>query len=161
MEYRFQPTIDIIGINPFVFVPDDILEQIFNQSATRKGAIPVKGTINGSPFTQTLIKYAGAWRLYINMKMLRDSPRRVGEEIQVVIGFNPDKKEEPIHPALEKALLNNKKAKAVFEGLSPSSQKEITRYIAQLKTASSVEKNIIRAINFLLGKERFIGRDKP
>jgi len=25
----------------------------------------------------------------------------------------------------------------------------------------SVERNVIRAINFLLGKERFVGRDRP
>ncbi|WP_165818071.1 hypothetical protein [Flavobacterium sp. 103] len=25
----------------------------------------------------------------------------------------------------------------------------------------SIDKNVLRAVNFLLGKERFIGRDKP
>ena len=33
--------------------------------------------------------------------------------------------------------------------------------IANLKTEKSVERNVTRAINFLLGKERFVGRDKP
>ena len=57
------------------------------------------------------------------------------------------------------ALADNKKATAVFASLSPSRQKEILRYISNLKTEQSVEKNIVRAINFLLGKGRFVGRD--
>ncbi|WP_245545484.1 YdeI/OmpD-associated family protein [Fluviicola taffensis] len=47
----------------------------------------------------------------------------------------------------------------MFRGLTPSLQNEIVRYIANLKTEESVERNVIKAINFLLGKERFIGRD--
>lgn len=38
---------------------------------------------------------------------------------------------------------------------------EIVRYLARLKTEESLEKNIKRAINFLLGNERFVGRYKP
>ncbi len=160
MEH-FSATIDIIGINPFVFIPDKILEEIFVQAKQRKGSIRVMGTINGEAYTQTLIRYSGYWRLYINTNMLKDSPRRIGERIAVSIAFNPDPKEMAMHPGFYKALVANKKAKAVFDRLSPSYQSEIIRYITQLKTAPAVEKNITRAINFLLGKERFIGRDKP
>jgi len=44
---------------------------------------------------------------------------------------------------------------------TPGRQKEIARYINNLKSEELVEKNIKRAIGFLLEKERFIGRDKP
>jgi ubiquinone/menaquinone biosynthesis C-methylase UbiE len=60
---------------------------------------------------------------------------------------------------LTKALAENKEAAAVFQGLPPSGQKEIIRYISNLKTAESREKNIKQAIGFLLGKNRFMGRD--
>jgi len=40
-------------------------------------------------------------------------------------------------------------------------KKEIVRYIAHLKKEESVDKNIKKALLFLTGKERFIGRDKP
>ncbi|MCB0523292.1 MAG: YdeI/OmpD-associated family protein [Saprospiraceae bacterium] len=49
----------------------------------------------------------------------------------------------------------------IFDALPASRRKEIVRYIANLKTEESVERNVSRAIGFLLGKERFIGRDKP
>ena len=66
-----------------------------------------------------------------------------------------------MHPKLEAALNKNKKAKQSFQQLSPSRQKEIIRYINFLKTEESVERNIKRAVQFLTGKERFVGRDKP
>ena len=64
-------------------------------------------------------------------------------------------------PGLYEALQKNKQAKQKFDSLPPSRQKEIARYINGLKSEESIEKNIKRAINFLLEKERFIGRDKP
>ncbi len=157
----FRALLDIIGGNPFVYLPDEILESIFRQAGKRKGHIPVKGTVNGKSFRQTLVKYSGDWRLYINMKMLKDSPRRIGEEIEVAITFDPSDRTIKPHPNLIKALKDNKDAHAVFEKLSPSRQQEIVRYIAHLKTEQSVDRNIDRAINFLLGKGSFVGRKKP
>ncbi len=46
-------------------------------------------------------------------------------------------------------------------GLSPSRKKEIVRYISRLKSAEALERNVARAIGFLLKKERFVGRDGP
>lgn len=63
---EFDAKIEIIGINPFVFVPDAILQNLFKLAGKDKGHIPVKGIINGSPYRQTLVRYSGAWRLYIN-----------------------------------------------------------------------------------------------
>ncbi len=157
----FKAILDIIGGNPFVYLPTEILEHIFQQAGKSKGHIPIMGTVNGKPFQQTLVRYSGDWRLYINMKMLKDSPRRIGEEIDVEIEFDPSDRTIVPHPKLVKALKENKDANAVFEKLAASRQKEIVRYIANLKTEQSVDRNIERAINFLLGKGSFVGRKKP
>ena len=156
-----KATLKIIVGNPFVYLPTEILENIFREAKKRKGHIPVKGAINGKPFQQTLVKYSGDWRLYINMMMLKNSPKRIGEEIEVEIAFDPS--DRPIQPPPKWiiALAKNKEANEVFEKLSASRQKEIVRYISNLKKEKSIDKNVERAINFLLGKERFVGRDKP
>lgn len=158
---NFKAKLEIIVGNPFVFIPSEILHQIFEQANKDKGPIPVKGSINGKPYQQTLIKYSGDWRLYINLKMLKNSPKRIGEMIIVEIEYDPSDRTISPHPKLTEALISNKEAKQVFDNLSPSKQKEIVRYISNLKTEKSIEKNVIRAINFLLGKERFVGRNKP
>ncbi len=62
----FKAKIEIIGINPFVFLPARVLKAIFIQAGKEKGPIPVRGTIDGHPYIQTLVMYSGAWRLYIN-----------------------------------------------------------------------------------------------
>lgn len=159
--HRFHAKLEIIVGNPFVYLPPAILQAIFEEAQKDKGHIPVRGTINALAYQQTLVKYSGAWRLYINMKMLKDSPRRIGEEISVEIEFDPSDRSIQPHPKLIEALNKNEEAKAVFDSLSPSRQREIIRYIAQLKSAGSVDRNVKRAINFLLGKERFVGRAKP
>ncbi|PWT72252.1 MAG: hypothetical protein C5B59_16235 [Bacteroidetes bacterium] len=155
--YQFKATLDIIGINPFVSIPERILTGIFKQAAKNKGPIPICGTVNGHPFKQTLVKYGGNWRLYINTTMLKNSPNRIGEQIKIAVEFDPRDRTISPHPLLIEALSKNQDAKAAFEKLSPSRQKEIVRYIASLKSAKSVEKNIARAIDFLRGKGRFVG----
>jgi hypothetical protein len=158
---KFTATLKITGINPFVMVPEQILSGIFKQAGKDKGHIPICGTVNGEEYTQTLVKYKGEWTLYINTKMLKDSPKRIGEEIEIGIAFDPTDRTLTPHPRLLKALKENKTAKSVFEKLPPSRQKEIIRYISFLKTEERITENITKAIGFLNGKNRFIGRDNP
>lgn len=157
----FLAKIDIIGINPFVYLPDNILHSIFVQAKKDKGHIPIKGTINGIPYKQTLVKYSGKWRLYINTTMLKNSPKRIGEIIEISILFDTESREVPMLIEFEKALKLNKEANFIFEKLSASRKAEIVRNLAKLKTTEILEKNIKRAINFLNGKESFLGRKKP
>lgn len=159
--HHFKAEINIIGINPFVFVPGNILQDIFKQAGKDKGHIPVRGTINGKGYQQTLVKYSGDWRLYINTSMLSNSPKRIGETVEVAIELDPADRTIESHPKLVKALEENPGAKSVFDNLPPSRQKEIIRYISFLKSEESIDRNVNKAIDFLLGKGRFVGRDKP
>ncbi|RYZ19954.1 MAG: DUF1905 domain-containing protein [Chitinophagaceae bacterium] len=159
--HTFTATLEIIGINPYVTVPAAVLQQLLAAAGRNKGPVPIKGTVNDVPYVQTLVKYAGAWRLYINTTMLPASPKRVGERIRVAVAYDPADRSVAFHPRLAAALEANGAARAVFESLPPSRRKEIARYIAGLKSEASVEKNVERAIGFLLGKGRFVGRDKP
>ncbi|MES2558097.1 MAG: YdeI/OmpD-associated family protein [Bacteroidota bacterium] len=159
--HSFKATIEIIGVNPYVFVPKKILAQLFKEAGKDKGKIPVRMSIDGHEFTQTLIKYSGYWRLYLNMPMRKAAGKDVGDKAQFEIKYDPIKRAVPMHPKLKKALKEHQDAKKIYDSLRPSLQLEIVRYISFLKTEESIDKNVTRAINFLLGKERFIGRDKP
>ena len=159
--HKFSATLEIIVGNPYVLLPEEILQALFAKANQNKRPIPVRGTVNGKPYQQTLVKYSSAWRLYINLKMLKDSPRRIGEIIEVGIEFDPSDRSIQPHPKFIKALSANEQAKTVFDNLSPSRQKEIVRYITNLKSEESVDRNVKRAIDFLIGNGRFVGRDKP
>ena len=157
----FSAKIFKIGINPYVLLPAAVLKEIFKQASKNKGPIPVRGELNGHAFIQTLVKYSGKWRLYLNGPMRKAAGIDVGDKAEVKIEFDPGPREISMHPKLKAALEKNKKVKTAFSKLPPSRQKEILRYIGFLKTEETVDKNIKRAIGFLSGKERFVGRDKP
>jgi Domain of unknown function (DUF1905) len=157
----FLAKIEIIGINPFVYLPDTILNSLFVQANKSKGHIPIKGTINDNPYKQTLVKYSGEWRLYINTTMLKNSPKRIGETIEITVEYDPTERVIAQHPKFIDALNNNQKAKNIFDNLRPSLQLEIVRYISRLKSEESIDNNVVKAIDFLLGKGRFVGREKP
>ena len=161
MMHQFKATLDIIGINPFVYVPEQILNDLFTQAGKDKGHIPVCIVINNNQHKQTLVKFSGDWRLYINTTILKNSPKRIGETIDIAIEFDPADRSIKPHPEFLKALDLNKEAKQVFESLSASRQKEIIRYISFLKSADSVTRNVQKAMGFLTGKNRFVGRDRP
>ena len=157
----FSANIQLIGINPYVSVPARILNQLFKEAGKDKGYIPVRLVINDTAFVQNLVKYRGQWRLYLNLPMRKAAAKDVGDTITIQIAFDSEKRPIPVNKAFESALNKNKKAKEIFDNLPPSRKKEIIRYINNLKTKESIDRNIQRAIQFLLGKKRFIGRDKP
>jgi hypothetical protein len=149
----FTAKIAKIGINPYVSLPEKVLASIFEQAGKAKGPIPVRGTVNGKPFTQTLVRYQGAWRLYINGIMREAARIDVGDEAHLRVEFDPTPRAEPIHPKLERAFAKNPSAKAAFEKLIPSRQKEILRYLNSMKTEESLDRNIERVLKHLLGEK--------
>lgn len=149
----FSAKIAKIGINPYVSLPDEVLESIFEHAGKTRGPIPVRGTVNGKPFTQTLVRYQGAWRLYVNGPMRESAGIDVGDEAHIRLEFDPAPRTESIPPKLERALAKNRSAKAAFEKLIPSRQREILRYLNSMKTEESLDRNIERIIKHLLGEK--------
>lgn len=158
MKNQFTAKLEIVGINPFVFIPQEILNELFETSAKNKSPIPVKGTINGKEFKQNLMKYLGEWRLYINLTMLNDSPKRIGEMLEIFVEFDDSDRTVSIHPDLEKAILGNPVALQNFEKLTPSRRLELIRYINNLKTDASIQRNIEKIVRHLTGETDFFGK---
>lgn len=158
MKNHFTAQLEIIGINPFVFIPEEILNEIFKTSGRNKSPIPVKGTVNGKEFKQNLMKYLGEWRLYINLTMLKDSPKRIGETIEVFVEFDASDRTISIHPELDKKIRENPVTLQNFENLIPSRKLELIRYINNLKTEASIQRNIEKIIKHLKGESDFFGK---
>lgn len=159
--HSFTADLKIIGVNPYVSVPDDVLQALFAAAGRSRGTIAIHGTVNGRAYRQTLVKFAGEWRLYVNTKMLKDSPRHVGERLEVTVDFDASSRAIAMPPRFAEALAADPEATAVFERLAPSRRLEIVRYLANLKRDDVLQKNIARALNFLHGRGRFAGRDRP
>ena len=158
--YSFSDEIRIIGINPCVMVPDKILVAIFKQAGRDKSPIPIKGKVNGVNYRQTLVRHKGAWRLYINTTMLKNSPKHIGETVTITIQYDPAKRTVAPHPKLIKALNKNPVAKKKFMALTSSRRMEMIKYLSHLKTEASVERNVGKIIGALLGRNTFFGIEK-
>jgi hypothetical protein len=145
---NFTTKLEIIGINPFVFIPEEILNHIFEKAGKDKSPIPVKGTVNGKEFKQNLMKYLGEWRLYVNLTMLKE----------VFVEFDDSDRSISIHPKLEEAIKESPFATKNFESLIPSRKLELIRYINNLKTEESINRNIEKIIRHLHGETDFFGK---
>lgn len=150
---KFEAIIKKIGINPVVDPPENVLIALFKQAGKSKGPIPVRGTLNGAEFVQTLVKYKGAWRLYVNGPMLKASGVTVGNTAKVQVEFDPLPRETPVPPLFAAALKKDRIAKSAFNGLAPSRQKEILRYLGSLKSRAAIDKNLTRLIKNLRGDD--------
>ena len=148
----FKAKIEIIGINPYVYIPEPVLEKIFEEAGKKKGPIPVKGLLNGEPFKQTLVRYQGHWRLYLNTPMREAADLLVGDIAKVELRFNPTPPAPRLSDDFTRALEKSKKAKLAFEKLTPSHQREIHRYLHGIKTPETLEKNLKYVMQFLTGK---------
>lgn len=152
MPASFTAEIFIIGINPYVLLPKDVLLDIFKQAKKDKGPIPVKGKMNNHSFIQTLVKYKGEWRLYLNTPMRKATQLDVGDMATFQLEFDASERMIPMHPKLEKAFKKYKQARATFAALPPYRQKEIKRYLGFLKSEETIDRNIEKVIEMLLSE---------
>lgn len=164
---KFSAKIAIIIGNPYVRPPDEVLTSTFKQAKKSTSPIPIKGKINGARFVQSLVRYQGDWRLYVNIIMAKAAKisfkksisEIVGKSAQFEIEFNPKPPIYSMTSLLKDALDKNPVAKSNWKRLVPSRQKEILRYFSWLKSEKAKEKNLKKLLEALTEKEtRFMAR---
>jgi Bacteriocin-protection, YdeI or OmpD-Associated/Domain of unknown function (DUF1905) len=150
MMIKFAATICKLGINPVVDPPQENLDAIFEQAGRSKGPIPVRGLIDGAEYSQTLVKYRGKWRLYINGEMLGASGLKAGDRAKIEIEYDPRPRTYPIPKELQNSLDANPNAKAAYDALPASRQTDILRYLGSLKTKAALVRNVEKVVRQLL-----------
>lgn len=160
MMQSFSTVIDVVGVNPFVRPPDEVLNAIFEAAGSDKSPIPVRGTINGAAFQQSLVRWQGDWRLYINTVMARAAgfkfsniAKIVGEQVTMSVQYDPAPPTYTMLPELQKVLDVDQRAQAAYDQLTPGRKKEILRYLGSLKSKESLLRNIDRIMQHLRGEE--------
>jgi hypothetical protein len=149
----FTADIKKIEINPYVRVPKAVLSAVFEQAGRSRSPIPVKGTLDGKAFRQTLVKYRGAWRLYLNTPMRKAAGVDAGDDVRVTLAFDSSDRTIPMNPRLRAALTRKSGARAAFEALLPSRKKEINRYLNSLKTPEALARAVTNVLSLLDGKK--------
>jgi hypothetical protein len=151
-SHRFDARIRLIGINPYVRVPAAIVQALLRAAGKIAGPLPVQGTLQGAAFSANVVRYSGLWRLYLNLTMRRAAKAEVGDDVAVELRFDPTPRHLPVPRTFALALSSDAHAKAAFARLPPSRQKEILRYLGQLKRADTLARNIGKTLRFLHGE---------
>lgn len=149
----FSAAVRKIDINPYVKVPEPIVRKLHQDAKKETGPIPVTGRLQGQPYSATVLRFRGMWRLYLNTAMRREASVAVGDKVTVGVRFDNKPRTVPSPRKLTIALSKNKRARAAFQELTPSRRKEILRYLNSLKQPETLERNIGKVIRFLQGEK--------
>ncbi|MBL8649621.1 MAG: DUF1905 domain-containing protein [Sphingopyxis sp.] len=161
---KFRAKIGLRGINPYLMVSAARAARI---KAGWKRPMPVLIQVNGKPDPAWRVNMMpvgdGSFYLYLDGGVRKASGADVGDSVEVSIVFDSAYTSGPQHellPEFSLALARDGQAKARWDDLAPSLQKEVLRYLANLKSDQARQRNVERAIRVLSGaKERFLARD--
>ncbi len=162
---QFKAKVETYNGNPYVLVSAARVSKL--KSGWRK-AMPVLVQINGKPETPWRINMMpignGSFYLYLHGIVRKASGTKVGDMVAVSVKFDSSYKNGPMHAMplwFKKALAEakNKKAKAAWDALIPSRQKEILRYFSWLKSKEAQARNLEKVLHVLAGNPgRFMAR---
>ncbi len=144
---RFRTTILGAGKTAAgIQVPAEVVE-----SLGRGKRPPVKVTINGYTYRNTVAVMGGEYMVGVSAEHRQGAGVAAGDEVDVDMELDTDPREVTVPPELAMALDGEPAAKQKFESLSYSGKQRHVAPIEGAKTAETRERNIAKAISALMG----------
>jgi len=132
------------GGGAFVKVPFDV-ERIFGSKRPK-----VKAMIEGVPYRGLLTRMGTEHHLLIILKGIREQiGKTFGDEIKVSVELDVEERAIAIPAELKRAFSSNKVAKAAFEKLSYTHQKEYVTWIEEAKKDETRTRRISQTVEML------------
>lgn len=104
----------------------------------------------------------GSFYLYLDQSVREIARVEVGEIVEVSATFDPGYRGGPaddMPKLLQDALSADPKVAGAWQSLAPSLQKEILRYLANLKSQDAKHRNVEKTLRVLAGERmRFLAR---
>jgi hypothetical protein len=178
-EASFTADIKIAGVNPYVEVPEHIVEALrggtkvsvlvkIDAGGKRRTSVPKREKLaKDSPrlkaigrltkrgwFRSTLVprRSSSPW-LYLDMWMREAVGVTVGDYVRITLKRDFGSRELAVPAAFREALDGNNQAKAAWDALSPSRQREILTYLNFLKTPAALERNVQKTVAILIAED--------
>ena len=136
------------GGGAFVEVPFDV-EAAFGSKKPR-----VKALIEGVPYRGTLVRMGTECHLLLILKSIREQVGKTfGDEIKVTVEADVEERVVTVPAELRRAFRSEKEAKAVFEKLSYTHQKEYVTWINEAKKDETRQNRVAKTIEMLKKKK--------
>jgi hypothetical protein len=142
------------GGGAYVPIPFDVEE------AFGKKRVPVQALINGETYRGTLVRMGEPYHILIVLKGIRQKiGRDIGDEVEVVLEEDTQPRMVEVPPDLMQALAKAPAAKAAFEKMSYTHQKEYVNAVLEAKHASTRSDRITKTIEMLkMSKKRYTNK---
>jgi len=132
------------GGGAFVEVPFDV-EAAFGSKRPK-----VKAMIEGVPYRGILTRMGGDHHLLIILKGIREKiGKTFGDEVRITVEPDTEPRVIEVPAELKKAFKTEKEAKAFFEKLSYTHQREYVMWINEAKREETRQNRIVKTIGML------------
>jgi len=132
------------GGGAFVEVPFDV-EEVFGSKRPK-----VKATFEGVPYRGILTRMGTEHHLLIILKEIREKiGKTFGEEVKITVEPDTEPRVIEIPAELKKLFRTEREAKAFFEKLSYTHQREYVMWINEAKREETRQNRIVKAIEML------------
>ena len=132
------------GGGAFVEVPFDV-EAVFGSKKPK-----VKAMIEGVPYRGVLTRMGTECHLLIILKQIREQiGKTFGDEVTITVEPDTEPRLIEIPGELKKAFKTEKEAKAFFEKLSYTHQREYVMWINEAKREETRQNRIVKTIDML------------
>jgi hypothetical protein len=144
-QHKFRAVIENEGSGgAFVTVPFDV-EQVFG-----KKRVKIKAMIEGQPYRGSLVRMGSQCHLLLIRKEIRlKIGKSFGDMVEVVLEEDTEPRTIAVPPDLLAALESQPEARAFFERLSYTHQKEYVQWIEEARREQTRQTRIARTIELL------------
>lgn len=154
MSKRFEATLHGRGPRDawvFLTIPFDAAA-VFGS----KSRIPVRGTINGEAFQNSLLPQGDGTHAMAVSKALRAAANaNAGDTVDVVMERDDAAREVEVPAELQAALAGNTRAATTFAALAVSHRRAYTEWVGSAKQAATRERRATKAVAMLIEGKTF------
>jgi hypothetical protein len=137
------------GGGAFVEVPFDVEKALGSKKPK------VKAMIEGVPYRGLLVRMGGEHHILIILKGIREQiGKTFGEKIKVSVELDTQPRVIEIPKDLLKEFKKEKQAKAFFDSLSYTHQKEYVQWIVEAKKEETRQRRVLKTMEMLNDKQR-------
>jgi hypothetical protein len=137
------------GGGVFVRVPFDV-EEVFG-----KKRVPITATIDGEPYRGTLVRMGLPDHCLGVLKAIREKIcKQVGDDVRISLEEDTAERKVVVPADLTSALRRHKEARAFFETLSYTHQKEYVQWIEDAKKEQTRKTRVERTVEMLAASKK-------
>jgi bifunctional DNA-binding transcriptional regulator/antitoxin component of YhaV-PrlF toxin-antitoxin module len=139
---RFEAVLEPFGPGAAVILPFD------PKTEWGKVRAPVRGTIDGYPFTTTVACYGGIDHLGFRREVREAAGVEVGDKVAIEVELDTEERVVTV-PADLAAALSRGRVRKVFDSLSYTHQKEYVEWVEEAKREQTRKTRIGRTVEMV------------